>query len=48
MDKTIKIKKYNKHPKLQGDKLEVTIMNSEKIKPGMRSKLKPRKPNHQG
>jgi hypothetical protein len=44
MEKRIKIKKYSKHPEMEGDKLEVTIMNSEKIKPRMKSKIAPRKP----
>jgi hypothetical protein len=46
MEKRIKIKKYNKHPEVVGDEIEVTIMNNEKIKPRMKSKitLKPRQP----
>jgi hypothetical protein len=44
MDKTIEIKKYSKHPEMEGDELKVTIMNSEKIKPRMRIAKGPRKP----
>jgi methyl-accepting chemotaxis protein len=43
MEKRIKIKKYSKHPEMEGDKLEVTIMNSEKIKPRMKKQIIPRK-----
>jgi hypothetical protein len=44
MDKTIKIKKYSKHPEIEGDKLEVTIMNNEKRKPIVKKPITPDKP----
>jgi hypothetical protein len=44
MEKRIKIKKYSKHPEMEGDKLEVTIMNNEKIKPRMKKPIVPRNP----
>jgi hypothetical protein len=44
MEKRIKIKKYSKHPEMEGDKLEVTIMNNEKIKPIVKKPTTPRKP----
>jgi hypothetical protein len=41
--KKVKVIEYSKHPEMEGDELKVAIMNSEKIKPRLRSKLKPRK-----
>jgi hypothetical protein len=44
MDKKIRIKKYNKHPEVVGDEIEVTIMNNEKIEPKMKHSTTLRKP----
>jgi hypothetical protein len=44
MDKKIRIKKYNKHPEVVGDEIEVTIMNNKVIKPIVKKTTTPRKP----
>jgi hypothetical protein len=42
--KQIKVLKYEEHPEFVGNEIEVAIMNNEKRKPRMKSKIAPRKP----
>jgi hypothetical protein len=42
--KKVKVIEYSNHPEMEGDELQVAIMNNEKIKPRMRTAKGPRKP----
>jgi hypothetical protein len=42
--KKVKVLKYQDHPELENKIVEVTIMNSEKIKPRMKTITTPKKP----
>jgi exosome complex RNA-binding protein Csl4 len=42
--KKVKVVEYNNHPEMEGDEMQVAIMNNEKIKPKMKNKIAPRKP----
>jgi hypothetical protein len=42
--KKVKVNKYQDHPELENKIVEVTIMNSEKIKSRMKKTIVPRKP----